>query len=453
MQQQQQQQLSKSEHFTHISTSERVLRTTKPSTSKSTITTTPITTISRKLTTPTTRTKSTRKPSPSTRSTRRRASENSDARPAIERTATSQKKIGTVKCFQVQTASTKVKCFKISNTLLTVSQKRSDKRQKLRSSVVQTTTNKPQHWTETKFPTTLQLTTPTSIQTTTLKTTTSTTTSTTALYRKRLDERKKMNLKRHYQNLTFSAVDCGDKVCNLRHELRRDCTIFIHTNNTECQIPCRTTGCNKEVHHGYLNCPIWECSSKRTTTSTTTTPTTTPTPFSTTRPSPSPNGPNSLIISSVSLNVVFVVVVILFILYRKFYRQRRQRQRRANRNRRAPLLDNNDRYFTLGSDSSEANSPVPSAPTFPQMMPMNEFSAPLLNERNPDSSYFQDIHLGSPLRFTPTPPTGADTFYHRSYSTFKPSPPQTELLPGPQKEQSTEQQIENAATFEVETVL
>ena len=114
------------------------------------------------------------------------------------------------------------------------------------------------------------------------------------------------------------------------------------------------------------------------------------------------------------------------------------------------MLPNNDRYFTLGSDSSEANSPVPpTLPTFPAAIPLNEFSAPLLNERNPDSSYFQDIHLGSPYRFTPTPPGPSTRLtptppepYQRTYSTFKQSPPTPPSF-----------NTESAASMEVETML
>ena len=120
------------------------------------------------------------------------------------------------------------------------------------------------------------------------------------------------------------------------------------------------------------------------------------------------------------------------------------------------LLPNNDRYYTLGSESSESNSPVPpTLPTFPAAIPLNEFSAPLLNERNPDSTYFQDINLGSPYRFTPTPPsTGPSTAcYQRGYSTFKPSPPP----PPPRATEGTkspELEVEQSqATLEVETML
>lgn len=377
-----------------------------------------------------------------------------------EGTVSKQQKLLGIKCFQVKIGSTKVKCFKISNALLAVSQQKSHKPKKLKNfsrfvetpskvfatetkAILTTTTpNLSEATTKTTTTTTRKI--PTTI--TTSKTTTTAHEILTTTTRSMRKEKKKMNLRRSenrrkeskVKNMSFSAVDCGDRVCSLRHQIVKDCTVYIHTNNSECVIPCLTTGCKREMHH-FINCPIWECTSKTTTSLSPST--TTPSPFSPTTPNPIPqSGHLPLIISSVSLNVLFVFLVIGFIFYRKVRRQRRRRQRNQ-RNQHSLLLPNNDRYFTLGSESSEGNSPVPPAlPTFPAGIPLNEFSAPLLNERNPDSSYFQDIDLGTPLRITPTPPPapGPSTgFFHRGYSTFKTSPKQSE----------------SPATLEVETTL
>jgi hypothetical protein len=61
-------------------------------------------------------------------------------------------------------------------------------------------------------------------------------------------------------NLTkvLTGIDCGDKECFLRHEMKKKCVLFLHTNNTDCEIPCKLDGCDTEVH-SFMNCPIWEC--------------------------------------------------------------------------------------------------------------------------------------------------------------------------------------------------
>ena len=70
-------------------------------------------------------------------------------------------------------------------------------------------------------------------------------------------------------------VDCGQKECFLENILVRNCRYYLHTNNTDCDIPCKLDGCQTELHH-YIICPIWNCHAKHTTTTTTSTTTTTP---------------------------------------------------------------------------------------------------------------------------------------------------------------------------------
>ena len=71
-------------------------------------------------------------------------------------------------------------------------------------------------------------------------------------------------------------VDCGTKVCYLTHVMLTNCFVYLHTNNTECDIPCNLKGCERELHH-FINCPFWQCHDIPTTTISTTTPKTTTT--------------------------------------------------------------------------------------------------------------------------------------------------------------------------------
>ncbi len=77
-------------------------------------------------------------------------------------------------------------------------------------------------------------------------------------------------------------VDCIDKKCFLIHQLEQNCVIALPTNNSLCNIPCVTEGCDHETHHSIV-CPIWVCTPVSTTSTTSsTTPTTTSRTTSTT---------------------------------------------------------------------------------------------------------------------------------------------------------------------------
>lgn len=67
------------------------------------------------------------------------------------------------------------------------------------------------------------------------------------------------------------------------YELRENCLVYLHSNNSNCSIPCKTSGCERELHH-YISCPIWSCVPFLTTTtvSTTTNTLTTTTTYKTT---------------------------------------------------------------------------------------------------------------------------------------------------------------------------
>ena len=66
------------------------------------------------------------------------------------------------------------------------------------------------------------------------------------------------------------VVDCGTTECFLETQLVQNCIYYLHTNNSNCDIPCKLEGCKTELHH-FIMCPIWTCEDKSTTTSTTST--------------------------------------------------------------------------------------------------------------------------------------------------------------------------------------
>ena len=64
-----------------------------------------------------------------------------------------------------------------------------------------------------------------------------------------------------------SQVMCRDKVCFLDFVVVPDCYVYLYTNDTNCDIPCQVSGCQKELHH-FISCPIWTCNDLTTTLST-----------------------------------------------------------------------------------------------------------------------------------------------------------------------------------------
>lgn len=176
----------------------------------------------------------------------------------------------------------------------------------------------------------------------------------------------------------YRSIDCHDKECSLRHQILANCIVYLHTNNSNCNIPCKLDGCEKEMHH-YINCPIWNCIPYTTTTSTTTSTTlqtttqttdttstpystdTTTTPQTTSRPSPSPNPcptfetQSIMLYISILLNIFFVIIVIFLSIYihkKKFA----PKSKNTHNRRRVSLLDNNDHYFSIASESSHEST-------------------------------------------------------------------------------------------------
>jgi hypothetical protein len=136
----------------------------------------------------------------------------------------------------------------------------------------------------------------------------------------------------------------------------------MHTNDSNCDIPCKLDGCQKELHH-FISCPLWTCNELSTTTVSTTTTTMTPS----TTGSSSTTTPTSLITTttsaipttiappfpfppldhpaylylSLACNVLFLLILLLVAIgkckkrllrFTQTWRENRNRNRNRNRN-------------------------------------------------------------------------------------------------------------------------
>lgn len=135
---------------------------------------------------------------------------------------------------------------------------------------------------------------------------------------------KKFQSRERQRQLTMSRiVDCGFKLCTLRHIYSERCILYLPTNSSSCRIPCDLSGCKHEITHGM--CPIWTCEAKDNST--------TPyVPIEPTEPTPTPM---PFWCSNVSFYVLLAFFVVLFIGlfvqggFTYFFRRRMHQYRRA----------------------------------------------------------------------------------------------------------------------------
>ena len=113
--------------------------------------------------------------------------------------------------------------------------------------------------------------------------------------------------------------DCGSTICQLEFRFLQTCTLYVDQSDTEtCAYPCSLEHCLPEIHH-FIQCPIWTCSEKSTTTAS-------PSPTSTASPHEPSQCSSPLCISGISFNVVLILVLALALYFLKkyFFRQRQQ---------------------------------------------------------------------------------------------------------------------------------
>lgn len=153
------------------------------------------------------------------------------------------------------------------------------------------------------------------------------------------------------------AIECPEKTCNLEFHFSETCLIFSKSlEKPFCDIPCNMTKdlCKVEQFHD-VQCPVWYCKSKTTTTSTTERPTTeSPTTVAPTPPPRSFCFTDPSCISSVSVNGIFVLIAAMFVFYGlKKRRDQRRRQRLITES--SPILRGvpNDAFFSPAIERSE----------------------------------------------------------------------------------------------------
>ena len=230
----------------------------------------------------------------------------------------------------------------------------------------------------------------------------------------------------------MTSTDCGDKICFLRHQFLKDCYLFLHTNKTDCKIPCHLEGCKKELHH-FMSCPIWECNASTTTTTVTSTSTTATTTYettTTTEPMPMPSSSTSMLYISIAVNLAFILVGLIFFAYKKYCQRAPYQpiQEEQPLRRRISLLSNDNRFFSVGSES-ESN---PETNEHGNMADMAESNYSGNTGAIPKhTTKFETVNLQSPTVNLESPTTSLH--YHHdncpltrysnysTFSTFKPT--------------------------------
>ena len=191
-----------------------------------------------------------------------------------------------------------------------------------------------------------------------------------------------------------SDVICDDKVCFVDYEIVADCYVYLHSNDTNCDIPCKLSGCQKELHH-FISCPIWTCNaftttstskSTSTTTTTTTDLTTTSRPDSTTTfPFPTFDHPGYLY-SSVVLNVLLFLCIIYMLL---------KKCKKAICRRIQNFRQNREGYQNVRDDSGARRSPIvrnsrrsqhqglPNVPNLDTIFVLDDLESQISSENSP----------------------------------------------------------------------
>ena len=180
--------------------------------------------------------------------------------------------------------------------------------------------------------------------------------------------------KEKWQDLQFlsaakDGIDCGDRQCYIEYKVLPDCFIYLETNNTNCIIPCKLDGCEREFHH-FIVCPIWNCEAATTTTTMSTTSTTTSTtsmttttfttPRTTTTERPSSNKMSALIYTSIVFNIFLFAIVFAVIIHKiraRWQQYQSRRQQNTSQNDR-PVPPDPNQYYSLDSNSDSETDPL-----------------------------------------------------------------------------------------------
>lgn len=112
----------------------------------------------------------------------------------------------------------------------------------------------------------------------------------------------------------MSRVDCETKTCHLTFRIVENCLVYVASNLTDCEVPCKLEGCGI-IHQHNTRCPIWICEDHTTTASTSTSSAST----STEAPAPMPQSSLKVFLYCL-LAFAFVIMVITATLKRTFFK-------------------------------------------------------------------------------------------------------------------------------------
>lgn len=117
--------------------------------------------------------------------------------------------------------------------------------------------------------------------------------------------------------MAMQEVNCEDKVCFLEFHFKKVCSIYQNNGTNDCSIPCSMTTCETEVYKN-INCPIWTCVSKVTSTLSPLT--------STNMPLPKQSTTIVMIVSLIINVILFTMIGIIVVMRIKSFRRRRHYQ-------------------------------------------------------------------------------------------------------------------------------
>jgi hypothetical protein len=152
----------------------------------------------------------------------------------------------------------------------------------------------------------------------------------------------------------MGSIDCGDKVCYLTYEILESCVVYLPTNSSECQIPCKLHGCKTRILNG-VRCALWQCDLY---------PTPSPiNPITTEPPQPLPTESifGKVILAILGLFVLGIMLIVFLKKYHlgvRFFRAAIQRLQRRESTAFVELPDLSRSEPTFGADnfSSSTNS-------------------------------------------------------------------------------------------------
>lgn len=188
----------------------------------------------------------------------------------------------------------------------------------------------------------------------------------------------------------MSFVDCIDKVCYLTYKTVESCVLYLATNNSECQIPCKLDGCQTKILNG-VRCALWTCEINPT-----------PTPIIPTTTTPPPF-PTQNIVGKIVLGIIGFLALSVFLVFllRKYHVGIR-------------LLGTRLRSLIRRNPAAFNNDPVePNAPTASMgedLQPQRDFfSVSLVNETDSDIAFLNVTPPGEASNWQSQPVAGRFT--------------------------------------------